>query len=463
MSVRPGTEALSAADASNVAMDAPDQVNVFLMAGLLGVGGFVLPGGATNLDTLRDVISGRLGDAASTGLRRFAQRLGGTSREPVWEACVPDLAWHIREVDRVVGVNGLAGLCASLMTTPLPTDRALWELLIVPGATEVGTGVVLRIHHAVADGVTGVRLVQLLFDQALQPVPPLGEPVETPRPVKPLVEPVETRPRPSALRRWWVGLIRMSAMFSTRLGPTVLLGPISARRGIAFSDVSIADLARGSRTAGGTINDALLAAVSAATSATLRAVGERVPSELPASIPVALPDRGTSGNAMGVMVIQLPLAEPDVAVRIARIAGTTRAAKAEAREQGTYEFTRSRWGTRAFAFLARRQRFVALFVTNVRGPERALCLAGAPLERAWPVSPIQGNVRFGIAAMSYAGRFDCVAHVDASAIDVAAVGSALREELDRICDLAPSTAPVLDRPVDPSSAAVQRNTPVPTL
>jgi hypothetical protein len=241
-------------------------------------------------------------------------------------------------------------------------------------------------------------------------------------------------------------------MFSTRLGPTALLGPISARRGIAFSDVPIADLAHGARTAGGTVNDALLAAVSVATAATLRAVGERVPPELPASIPVALPVRGTSGNAVGLMVIQLPLTEPDLAVRIARIATMTSAAKAEAREQGTYELTRSRFGTRVFAFLARRQRFVALFVTNVRGPEHPLCLAGAPLERVWPVSPIQGNVRLGIAAMSYAGRFDCVAHVDAAAIDVAAVGSALRGELDRICGLA-----------DPTPAFVQRNVPAPTL
>ena len=34
-------ERLTAADASNVMIDAEDQVNVFLMAGLLGRGGFV--------------------------------------------------------------------------------------------------------------------------------------------------------------------------------------------------------------------------------------------------------------------------------------------------------------------------------------------------------------------------------------------------------------------------------------
>ena len=41
-----GGDRLSAADASNVLMDARDQVNVFLMAGLLGPGGFVSQDGS---------------------------------------------------------------------------------------------------------------------------------------------------------------------------------------------------------------------------------------------------------------------------------------------------------------------------------------------------------------------------------------------------------------------------------
>jgi hypothetical protein len=160
-----------------------------------------------------------------------------------------------------------------------------------------------------------------------------------------------------------------------------------------------------------------------------------VPDELPASIPVALPDRGNSGNAVGVMMVPLPLNEPDLGARSRCIAQVTTAAKTEAREQGTYELTRSRWGTRVFALLARRQRFIALFVTNVRGPEQRLSLDGAPLERAWPVTPIQGNVRLGVSAISYAGRLECVAHVDAEALDAAAVERALEDELARVCQL----------------------------
>lgn len=429
----PGAEPLSAADASNVLLDARDQVNAFLMAGILGPGGFVGADGTADLDRLRAVVSARLGDPAATGLRRFSQRIGGPSRKPVWESCRPDLARHVRLVDPVAGTDGLAALCATLTTTPLPTDRPLWELLIVPGAAESGTGVILRVHHAVADGVAGVRLAQLLFDPPPAPAPDASPP-PAPGPARPTAT---GRKRKGRMRRLLASASRLAAMFSVTIGPTVLLGPISAHRGLAFAEVDLAELSLGSRSAGGTVNDGLLAAVSAAAAAALRSAGEPVPAELPASIPVALPDRGTSGNAVGVMMIRLPLAEPDLAARISRIAATTSAAKREAREQGTYELTRSRSGTRVFAFLARRQRFIALFVTNVRGPQERLWLAGAPLERAWPVTPIQGNVRLGVAAMSYAGRLDCVVHVDADALPVAVLGTALRAELDRIAALSP--------------------------
>jgi hypothetical protein len=421
----PGAESLSAADASNVILDAVDQVNVFLMAGILSPGGFVAPDGSADLERLRAVIADRLADSSLAGLRRFSQRIGGTQRRPLWEASAPDLARHVRVIGRVAGAEGLAALCATLMTMPLPAGRPLWELLVVPGATDAGTGIILRIHHAVADGVAGVRLAQQLFDADPTPGPP-----DTPRPrVRP------TRPRKSGWRRFRGSLSRLAAMFSVQLGPTALLGPIGTRRGITFGDVALDDIARGARAAGGTVNDGLLAAVAAAAAAALASAGEPVPDELPASIPVALPDRGSSGNAVGVMVVPLPLCEPDLGARIARIAMVTTAAKAEAREQGTYELTRSRWGARVFGFLARRQRFVALFVTNVRGPEQRLSLDGAPLERAWPVTPIQGNVRLGVSAISYAGRLECVAHVDAGALDAAAVERALEGELARVCEL----------------------------
>jgi len=412
-------ERLSAADASNVVMDARDQVNMFLMAGILGAGGFVSADGGIDMDRLRGAIAGRLADPAFTDLARFSQRVHpeGSLR---WQTCELDLAWHVRLVGPVNGREGLADLCGTLMTVTPPLDRPMWELLIVPGASPGGPGVILRVHHAVADGVTGVRLVQRLFDNAPGPERAPSRPVPASPPTK------------WRWRTFVTGMSRVLAMFRATVPPTVLLGRIGERRGVAFTDVELGTLARAAKALGATVNDALLAAATVAAETALRADGQPVPPVLPASVPVALADRGTSGNAVGVMLVPLRTGDLDAGVRLTRIAAATRSAKSEARAQGTYELTRTRWGSRLFAWLARRQRFIALFVTNVHGPDRPILIGGAPLEHAWPVAPIRGNVRFGVAAMSYAGRFGVAVHVDAGALRAGVAGRALGDELARI-------------------------------
>ena len=420
--VEPGDrELLSAADASNILIDAKDQVNVFLLVGILGSG--------FDLDDVRTDIDARINDPTSTGLGRFSQRVRRAGKVLVWESCTPDLGWHVRQVEPVDGRTGLTELAAELMTVPLPLDRPLWELLVVPGASSGGHGIILRLHHCVADGVAGVRLVQRLFGD-------LTQPTSQPRPAAPTRTPI--------VRRGWrsrvTSVTRVTAMVRATVPRTVLLGPIGPRRSLAFAEVDLAGLSRGAKSAGATVNDALLAAVCVAVTTVLRTAGQPVPSVLPASVPVALPDRGSSGNAVGIMVVHLPTGEPDAVVRLGLISAATRTAKAEARTQGTYELTRTRWGSRLFARLARHQRFVALFVTNVRGPDQPLVMGGAALQDVWPVVPIQGNVRFGVAAMSYAGQLRVTVHTDASAVDARIAGRALAAELARVAGADPAAS-----------------------
>jgi hypothetical protein len=414
-----GGDLLSAADASNVVLDAKDQVNAFLMAGLLGPGGFVSQDGVADITALRAGIAERLGEGSEEGTNRLAACVRADRRGYVWEPCAPDLTQQVRAVDTVAGEAGLAQLCASLMTTPLRTDRPLWEVLVVPGAWERGPGVVVRFHHAVSDGVGAVELVERLLGSR-----PVVQPSTAPR-----RKTVATRHSVGAMI---AGVARVAAMFRTAVPPTVLLGSISGQRGVAFVNVELDRLSHGAKAAGGTVNDALLAAVAMAAELTLASDGQPVPDSIPVSVPVALPDRGGTGNAVGIMRVELPTGEQDPALRVARIAAVTRTAKSEARAQGTFELTRTRWGSRVFAWLARRQRFIALFVTNVRGPSEQMVLCGAPLEMAWAVTPIQGNVRLGISALSYRGRLGCAIHVDAAALRADVVAAGLREQLGRI-------------------------------
>jgi hypothetical protein len=86
--------------------------------------------------------------------------------------------------------------------------------------------------------------------------------------------------------------------------------------------------------------------------------------------------------------------------------------------------------------LVRHQRLITMFVTNVHGPRRPLALAGAPLERIWPVAALGGNVRLGVAAISYDGALRCAVHCDADILRAEVIARTLGEELAGVAALA---------------------------
>lgn len=408
-------------------MDAPDQVNAFLMAGVLAAGGPVSPDGEVDLALLRSEIA-RLVPAVP----RMSQRVVRERHGFAWETVPLDLEQHVRPADVVDGRRGFEDLCARLMVTPLPLDRPLWELLLVPGVAPARVGMVLRIQHAMADGLAAVHLVEELLRSGAPSVPAEPVPADAAAPA-----PAAARPSLRArLRTLASGWERTVAILRPAVPRTVLLGPIGPRRGVAFVDAPLEPVAEGAASAGATVNDAILAAAVAAAEAALRARGEPVPPAIPVSVPVALAERGRSGNAVGVMLVPLPTGEPDPARRLRRIAELTRARKADARSRGSFELTRTRFGVRLFKMSVRHQRLIAMFATNVPGPRHPLALAGAPLERAWPLAAIQGNVRLGVAALSYAGALGCAVHCDADAVSADVFAAALADEFERIAALA---------------------------
>jgi len=216
------------------------------------------------------------------------------------------------------------------------------------------------------------------------------------------------------------------------IGPTVLLGDRSPLRGVAFVDVDLEALEARVRPLGATVNDALLTAVAAGYAAALSASGEQLPSELPVSVPVALRRRGTSGNQVGVMLVRLPLGEPEPDARLRLIAARTQEEKGSAREQGTLEFMRGPLGARIMDRIGHRQHVVASVVTNVPGPASRLRLAGAPVVAIWPVTILAANVRLSVAAVSYAGSLRCGIHFDEVNVPGAVFAGAMEEEFARL-------------------------------
>jgi hypothetical protein len=172
--------------------------------------------------------------------------------------------------------------------------------------------------------------------------------------------------------------------------------------------------------AGGTVNDAALAAVAVGLDRLLAGRGE-VPEVLFASVPLALRRRASTrdlGNQTVGMRVPLPLGGGLVA-RIERIARFTR-------EHRSYRFDPAAvalfgvvwWGfvNPIGAWLASRQRLVNLFVTNVPGPPQPLSLLGSEVVEVVPVPPTMGNVPIAVGVFSYAGRLTLSVNADPDAV-----------------------------------------------
>jgi WS/DGAT/MGAT family acyltransferase len=419
---------------------------------------------------LRDLLGPRVVAVPELNRRVHLTRWG--EGLPVWIVSPADLTVHVRPGPPMSTLRDVETLAGDLMGRPLPRDRPLWDLTVCAGPGPDVVTVLLRLHHALADGVRGVRLLRSLFDT---PTPP-------PRAVAAVTERVPTRrelhkdawraraaglrrlgtlPRrlPAITRMLATGAIRTAAMVHGSLPPTSLLGPVHTARTVRLVTADLADVRATAHVQGATVNDVLLAGVAAGATALLTTRGEALPPRMPVSVPVSLRGKPSDtqrqdafpdgGNQVGVMLVPLPLDIADPAQRIRRIAAATRQAKHEARRAGTLELTRTRLGTRLMGLLAQRQHAIALFVTNVPGPAEPLHLAGAQLRKAWPLTGLGGNVRTSIAALSYNEVLHVTVTADtASTPDLDTFATALQETLQGASN-PPNASATASRPPPP--------------
>jgi hypothetical protein len=141
---------------------------------------------------------------------------------------------------------------------------------------------------------------------------------------------------------------------------------------------------------------------------------------LRASMPVGA---SGAGQTAAMLLLGLPVGDPDPRRRLATITATTARLKARLRAGGGDVFDvlhlpvplarlAVRWMRRHAA------RHINLFVTNVPGPPQPLWLAGARLRDAVPVAPLAADVPLGIAALSYAGTLTVAVNADAGVSDI---------------------------------------------
>ena len=149
----------------------------------------------------------------------------------------------------------------------------------------------------------------------------------------------------------------------------------------------------------------------------LRSRGERVDRiEIHAAV-AASPRTRTpaprTGNRAGIIVVKLPLGEPDPAVRLRLISAISGNAKREqllTTEQGLMLWL-ARLGL--LRRVTRRQRLTTIVESNVTGPSAPIRMLGADVIDMIPIGALAGNLAISFLAFSYAGGLTITVRVDA--------------------------------------------------
>jgi diacylglycerol O-acyltransferase len=376
-------------------------------------------GARLSVPQLRERVSQRMGGFPRLSQRVEEPRLG--LGRPAWvEADEIDLDWHVAEPERADALSDeeLRAAVGELLSERLDHTRPLWRLDVLP-LTGGRAAIVGRIHHAMADGVSAIKLVAgLLWDLDVEtPIP--HAPAPTPEPAK--AEPSPARPTGDGAEERI--LVRLPSALWRELRPgrdTTLDQHIGPAREVAWSSFPLARLKRIGHSApeGATVNDVVLAVVAGALRRWLPQAGG-IAEDLRVQCPVCLhareEEKGELGNRDSFMNVDLPIAEPDPQERLRLINAETSVRKLDHDADALYAFfhavSRFRPLYKGVTRLTAGPREFALSVSNVPGPrERAVILGHAveqfcsfaePADRhALRISVIslEGELAFGLCS-----------------------------------------------------------------
>jgi diacylglycerol O-acyltransferase / wax synthase len=425
------------------------------------IGALVILDGASLLDaegrfrieTAREEISRRLHRVPRFRQLLYRPRFG--LGWPLWvDAASIDLTEHVREFRLPAGADEaqLLAACEELRHRRLSRSRPLWEMWFLHGLPDRRVGMFMQVHHTIADGVAGIAVLGAFVDPVPEPGVPDAPPwtpaampmtgalfvdnlrrrgQELGRAVAKLAHPVATV---RLARRGWPAM--REAFLEARAPRTSLSRRVGWHRRLALvrSDLELVKQIAHAHDA--TVNDVLMVALAGGLRALLMGRNERVDGlVLRAAVPVSLHQEQPGqarGNRDGMMMVPLPIREPDDTSRLRLIAAETTKRKGKYRPQGGTLF-RSVVAQRAFLRLAPYQRLTNTYAANVTGPPVPLYFAGARLLEVFPVVPIWGNVSLGVGALSYAGQFNITAVADRDACpDLEDFAQGVRRSLDAL-------------------------------
>lgn len=351
-------------------------------------------------------------------------------------------------------LRDLLDLAEPIAMQAFDKDRPLWEFYLVDGLREGRAGVIMKLHHAVSDGVGLVKMTASMVEKA----PGEGRAArraerlqarETPPPAtkQGLVRDAighRTRVDQSNARRFFRGTTELLSDLVSKPRETVdragnlmgsiqrLLQPISepkspvmTGRGMALSLgtflVPLENMKRTGRGMGGSLNDVFVTAVTAGMRRYHEHFGEPV-DELNMMMPINLRSDDESGRKAGNQFAParflVPIGIEDPLERMEEIQSRVRAQREESGLAYLEEImlVMNRLPGDVTQSMIEGMTTAVDFVTsNVPGPRRPTYTAGAKIEHMFPFGPPAG-AGVNITLFSYDGQCHVGVNADRAAV-----------------------------------------------
>lgn len=421
---------------------------------------------------------------------RFRQRAvdGGALGGARWEDEDRfDLGLHLHHVALPApgGRSELQALVSDLMSAPLDRTKPLWHVHVVDGY-QGGGALVVRMHHCIADGIALARVMLSLTDAVpdgssappatpATPAAPIADEGDGGRgllaraagPLAPALgagravagtlahEGLETLLHPRRAGRLAGEAAAVVRALAKEVGTVPdARGPLRGELGpgerVAWcAPVPLAQVKRIAHAHEATVNDVLVAAVAGGLRRWMDA-GEATPSREPhAMVPFNLrpldePLPRELGNRFGLVLLALPLLEPDPLSRLREVHRRMQAIKDSPEGPVSYGVLTA-MGVSPPAVEAQLidlfSAKASLVLTNVPGPQAPLQLAGTRLAGVLVWAPCAGSVSTSVSIFSYDGEVTIGFMVDAGLVpDPGAIVAAVEQELTALSTVEPSTS-----------------------
>jgi diacylglycerol O-acyltransferase / wax synthase len=364
---------------------------------------------------------------------------------PSWEPDPTfDIRNHVHEVVLKQGTdNDLKAETAKVISSTLDRNHPLWDLTLIRGLQGNRTGLIIRLHHCMADGISGVGIMNVLLDASPDPpkLAPAKKKTKSPELARPtdsvamvldrLLKSYQSFMQGALIAQTEVASIAREVLAGAAHGHTEELihlvpelASVTERfpfnqvcRGpqqIAWGEIPMADIKAIRESCGGTVNDVVLTVITSTVRRYAEQHGVKVRGRhLRLIIPINVRGDGHAselGNKITFLPVNVPLDVRDPRALLARISERVVFLRSVGVPEmvGMFGMLLSKipLPVQAAVVPVLTQLPLSLanmICTNVPGPQLPLYLMGHKLLRCYPYVPIGGVLGVNVAILSYNG------------------------------------------------------------